>query len=178
MSLLDRHIVLIGPSGAGKSATAEVLSSSFDFPCYDLDTNIAEMAGKTIPEIFAEYGEQNFRSLEAAALLQAVGSKAGVIATGAGIVDPNFIQGHAALGKIDACMVWLNASEETTWNRAGNDPNRPNAQDRAGFLDRYNRRYNAYRGIANFLTPTDEMNIREVAAQVARFAGLPPLRVS
>ena len=51
--------------GCGKSSVGRRLSELLCCPFMDLDEDIETAAGKSIPEIFAEDGEEAFRSLEA-----------------------------------------------------------------------------------------------------------------
>ena len=80
------NIILIGMPGCGKTTVAERLSALTGRPVLDADARIAETAGKTIPEIFAESGEEGFRALETKVLAE-LGKRSGaIIATGGGCV--------------------------------------------------------------------------------------------
>jgi len=50
--------------GAGKTYWGKALSEKLKVPFFDLDEQIANNAGQTIPEIFATKGEEQFRLLE------------------------------------------------------------------------------------------------------------------
>lgn len=50
--------------GSGKTHWGRILSEKLDLRFFDLDDQITEHTGKTIPEIFAEQGEEQFRLLE------------------------------------------------------------------------------------------------------------------
>jgi len=58
------HIFLYGPSGAGKSTLAKKLARALNLPLYDLDSEIENRSGLSIPDIFASKGESAFRLLE------------------------------------------------------------------------------------------------------------------
>ncbi len=58
--------------GCGKSSVGRRLSQLLCCPFMDLDEEIEAAAGKSIPEIFAEDGEEAFRSLEAERLSAAL----------------------------------------------------------------------------------------------------------
>lgn len=58
-------IFLIGMMGSGKTYWAEKLKSLFELPAYDLDHLLESQEGKTISDIFAQHGEENFRKSEA-----------------------------------------------------------------------------------------------------------------
>lgn len=61
-------IFLAGPPCSGKSSTGQVLSSMLGLPFYDLDKLIEKIAALSIPEIFDQLGEQEFRRLESEVL--------------------------------------------------------------------------------------------------------------
>ena len=80
------NIVLIGMPGCGKSTVGKQLAEITGKEFVDADEKISQMAGKSIPEIFAEDGEEVFRSFETKAL-EELGKRSGlVIATGGGCV--------------------------------------------------------------------------------------------
>lgn len=56
--------------GAGKSTVAKVLSRELGIKNLDLDQQIEQIEGRTIPEIFAQDGEQRFREIERDTLRQ------------------------------------------------------------------------------------------------------------
>ena len=87
-TLRDRmeNIALIGMAGCGKSTVGRRLAQELGREFVDADTEIEKLAGKPIPRIFAEDGEDHFRRLETRALA-ALGKCSGlVIATGGGCV--------------------------------------------------------------------------------------------
>ena len=86
--LRDRmeNIALVGMAGCGKSTIGRLLAKETGKQFVDADTEIETLAGKTIPEIFAEDGEEEFRRLETE-VLSRLGKESGlVIATGGGCV--------------------------------------------------------------------------------------------
>ena len=80
------NIVLIGMPGCGKSTIGAELARSYGKKFIDLDVLIAERAGKTIPAIFHEDGEECFRRLESLCAREAGAETGAVISTGGGIV--------------------------------------------------------------------------------------------
>jgi shikimate dehydrogenase len=83
---LCRNIVLIGMPGCGKTSIGTALAKRLGRDFADTDELIVKNAGKPIPGIFAEHGEDAFRALERNAL-QTVCKESGlVIATGGGVV--------------------------------------------------------------------------------------------
>src|SRR5256886_9519072 len=60
-----RSVVLVGMMGAGKSSIGRRLAQRLGIAFVDADAEIEAAAGMTIAEIFATYGEPDFRSGEA-----------------------------------------------------------------------------------------------------------------
>ena len=92
--LRDRmeNIVLVGMAGCGKSTVGRNLAKETGKAFVDSDAEIEVLAGKSIPEIFAQKGEAEFRRLETQ-VLASLGKRSGlVIATGGGCVtrEENF----------------------------------------------------------------------------------------
>lgn len=81
-----QNIVLIGMPGCGKSTIGAVLAKKLNRVLVDADERIVSLAGKSIPDIFAQDGETVFRSWETKAL-EETGKQSGLIlATGGGCV--------------------------------------------------------------------------------------------
>lgn len=57
-------IFIIGYMASGKTTFGKALASRLDVPFIDLDEYIESNYGKSIPEIFAEKGENGFRTIE------------------------------------------------------------------------------------------------------------------
>ena len=81
-----QNFVLIGMPGCGKSTVGKLLAEKTGRKFADSDEMIVKLAGKSIPEIFAQDGEAVFRDWETRALAE-LGKQSGlVIATGGGCV--------------------------------------------------------------------------------------------
>lgn len=90
------NLVLIGMPGSGKSSVAALLAEKTGRDVIELDSAIEEAAGKPIPEIFAEDGEDVFRDIESECIARA-GAKTGVILSlGGGAVtkERNYLPLH------------------------------------------------------------------------------------
>ncbi len=78
------RIYLIGYMGAGKTTLGKRLAQIMDVGFVDIDKFIESKYLKTIPEIFEEYGENGFRSIEQSALKEASQIEDVIISTGGG----------------------------------------------------------------------------------------------
>ena len=58
------RIIIIGYMGAGKTTVGKALSKELGIPFYDLDWYIESRMRKTVAQLFAERGEENFRQIE------------------------------------------------------------------------------------------------------------------
>ena len=80
------NIALVGMAGCGKSTLGRALAKETGKKFVDADAEVEDLAGKSIPEIFAQEGEEMFRRMETTVLAE-LGMESGlVIATGGGCV--------------------------------------------------------------------------------------------
>lgn len=79
-----RLVYIIGFMGSGKSTAGKKLAASLEWTFIDLDRKIEEKAGKTIPQIFAQDGEDQFRQIETDVLKSVKGLTETIISTGGG----------------------------------------------------------------------------------------------
>ncbi len=106
----SHRISLIGLRGAGKSTLGAMLAEDLEFPFIELSREIEKVAGCTISEIQALYGQNAYRRYERRALEEAIQIyPEAIIATPGGIVsDPaNF---NVLLTQ--CTTVWLRATPE------------------------------------------------------------------
>ncbi|WP_018751615.1 shikimate kinase [Paenibacillus sanguinis] len=158
------NIVLIGMMGTGKSTVGALLAVETGMKMVDLDEQIVQEAGLSIPEIFAIKGEAYFRDLESL-LLSRVLSKSGIVlSTGGGAVlrEANR-QTMLAGGRVFA----LQATAEEIIARVGEDPNRPLLAGDAGqrirtLLDERKQAYD----FAHYAIDTTGKDAAHVAAEI------------
>ncbi len=81
-----KNLVLIGMPGCGKSSVGRLLSRRLELPLVDTDHLVEMEALRSIPQLFAQEGEEAFREREHAAVLRAASLRGVVIATGGGVV--------------------------------------------------------------------------------------------
>ena len=98
------NIILIGMPGCGKSTVGKALAEKLGKTFADTDETIVSLAGKSIPEIFAQDGEAVFRDWETKALSQQAKQSGLVIATGGGCVTRKV--NHSILRQ-NGSLFWL-----------------------------------------------------------------------
>ncbi len=110
------HLILIGLPGAGKTTHGRRAARRLRWPFVDLDRRIVELAGRPIPEIFAQDGEAAFRALERTATATLASEPASIVAPGGGwMMDPE----NVALVKPGATIIWLKVSPPAAVARMG-----------------------------------------------------------
>ena len=110
LSAQMQNIVLIGMPGCGKSTIGTMLSKKLERKFVDADAEIVRLAGKPIPTIFAEDGEEVFRQWETRALAE-LGMQSGlIIATGGGCVTR---QRNYPLLHQNGTVFWLQRALDT-----------------------------------------------------------------
>ncbi|MCF2147854.1 shikimate kinase [Desmonostoc muscorum LEGE 12446] len=119
------NLYLIGMMGVGKTTVGRLLAKQLGYGYVDTDDVIAQAAGKSINQIFADEGEAAFRKLETDVLSQVCAFTKLTIATGGGIVLQRENWGYLHHGLI----VWLDASVELIYRRLAEDTTRPLLQD-------------------------------------------------
>ena len=84
------NIILVGFSYTGKTRVGKEVARRLGWTFIDTDDEIVDLAGKPIPEIFAQDGEPKFRKMEKEVLNKVCQKAEQVISTGGGIVvDPS-----------------------------------------------------------------------------------------
>ncbi|WP_339315654.1 shikimate kinase [Paenibacillus sp. FSL R10-2734] len=117
-----KNIILVGMMATGKSTVGAILAEELGYELVDLDQVIIETEGRSIAEIFAEDGEQYFRSVETAVLKRMLESENKLISTGGGAV---LAPGNTVLMLSKGHVVALTATEEEIIARVSGDQNRP-----------------------------------------------------
>ena len=164
LSAQMQNIVLIGMPGCGKSTIGALLAERLHRKIVDADAEIIRLAGKTIPEIFAQDGEVVFRDWETKALAQ-LGKQSGlVIATGGGCVTR---QRNYPLLHQNGSIFWLRRDTSLLPTDG-----RPLSQSHS-LSDMYETRRPLYEAFADFSVDNNGTAEETVRAILAHLEGNP-----
>lgn len=155
LSAQMQNIILIGMPGCGKSTVGSLLAQRLGRVFVDADAQIPELAGKSIPEIFAQDGEETFRKWETQVLSE-FGKQSGlIIATGGGCVtqERNYNLLHQ-----NGQIFWLKRDLEVL-PTDGRPLSQSNRLD-----DLYEARKGQYQAFADFVIDNNESTEETVAA--------------
>jgi len=115
-------IFITGMSGVGKTTVGEKLAAKLGVPFVDVDGEIERATSKSIAEIFAAGGEEEFRDCEAVALSVAAELPEAVIALGAGaLMDDQNLE----LVQESGVLLYLRAKTEVLAKRLKRATDRP-----------------------------------------------------
>ncbi|QFZ91871.2 shikimate kinase [Synechococcus elongatus] len=114
-------LFLVGLMGSGKTTIGQRLAESLGYTYVDTDHLIERVAGRSIPEIFAEAGEAGFRKLETRVLEEVASYRRLVVATGGGIVIRPENWSYLQQGLV----IWLDVPIPELLRRLEGDQNRP-----------------------------------------------------
>lgn len=170
-----RRIVLIGFSGTGKTTTSRILADRSGWETIDLDVELENEFGKTIPEIFEHEGEAVFRAAERRQLERALERERVIVSTGGGAPASEEAWQADLLGNPESLVVALDARPETIHARlvaqqiregnavarpmlAGDDPVSRIAVLRSARLAYYDR--------AAITFPVDQRSAADVASDI------------
>ena len=161
------RVVIVGVMGAGKSTVGPLVADALGVAFLDLDAVIEGKAGKAIPDIFIDDGEEHFRALESEALRESLSTE-GVLALGGGAI---LAEANRVLLK-DQTVVYLTVELADALTRVGMGQGRPllALNPRATLRHLMQQRRPLYEEVATITVRTDGRGPQEVADEV--LAGL------
>jgi shikimate kinase len=121
-ALGSRNLILVGLMGAGKSSVGRLLAQQLGVPFIDSDIEIERVSRMTITELFAAYGEEEFRALEARVMKRLLKGGPRVVSTGGGAFINARTRRHIKKGGLS---VWLKADLDVLWDRVNKRDTRP-----------------------------------------------------
>lgn len=117
-----RNLIFVGLMGAGKSAIGRLVAQTLSIPFIDTDAEIEKVSRMTISELFAAYGETEFRALETRVIERLLRGGPRVVSTGGGAFINEATRHQIKIGGIS---VWLKADLDVLWERVNKRDHRP-----------------------------------------------------
>lgn len=154
------RIYLIGYMGVGKTTIGKELSKLHDLSFIDLDKFIENKYHKTVPQLFAEKGEDVFRELERKCLLEVSDIEDVVVSTGGG--TPCFFDNMAIMNET-GISVYIQATPLELVSRLQASKNvRPivsekNAEELLPFITRHLSERDYFYNQAHIIFPTNRL---------------------
>ena len=167
-------LFLVGFMGAGKTSVGRALAQRLNWNFEDLDERIERREQRTVPEIFRDSGEAEFRRAEHAALLDVLEELRGgafkIVALGGGA----FVQEQNAqlLQASGIPAVFLDAPVEELWRRCSKQAaeagvERPLLRSVDQFRELYETRRSSYMR-ATLNIGTQNRALDEIADEIAQ----------
>lgn len=164
---LERPIVMVGLMGAGKTSVGRALARKLGVPFVDSDKEIEAAAGCSVVDIFAMYGEAEFRRVEQRiiARLMETPPLVKVISTGEGAFITPAVR-EMVTGR--ALTIWLKADLDLLVKRTNFRDTRPqllHADSRKILAQLINERYSTY-ALADVTVETHDESLRKTLGKV------------
>lgn len=176
-----RNLVFVGLMGAGKSAIGRIVAQQLGLPFIDTDNEIERVSRMTISELFAAYGEQEFRALETRVVKRLLKSGPRVVSTGGGAFINEDTRRQIERGGVS---VWLRADLDVLWERVNKRDHRPllkTENPKETLENLMNQRYPVYASADITIQSRDvrkDVIVDEVLAAVAAHFPVPSLSES
>lgn len=161
------NLYLVGFMGTGKSTIGRAVAHRLKFEFLDSDHEIERSLGKTVAEVFADEGEEYFRTCERSFVETGHAPKEVVVACGGGLVVQS---GMLDKLRSKGVVICLHASLETILQRTSGNRNRPllHVEDpMARLRELYAEREPVYRR-AGAVILTDQRPTSDIISHVMR----------
>mgnify|MGYP001828465340 FL=1 len=140
----NRVVVFVGLMGAGKSVIGKMTASAMHIPFVDSDQEIEKASRMSIADLFAAYGEEEFRALEARVVRRLLRDGPMVLSTGGGAFMQEPIRANI---RRRGLSLWLRADLDVLWERVKRRGHRPllkTKDPRRTLSDLLDQRYPTY----------------------------------
>jgi shikimate kinase len=160
--------VLVGLPGSGKTTIGRRLSKALGVSLLDTDVAIEQQTGRSVADIFATDGEEEFRRIEEEVVRAALADHDGVVSLGGGAVTSpgvcEALAGHT--------VIYLEISAREGVRRTGGNAVRPllaggdEAEKYSKFKALMAKRIPLYRRVATIRVDTNRRNPGAVVRQI------------
>ena len=116
-----KPVFLCGFMGCGKSTAGKLLAKKLGCKFTDMDDYIVDKQGMSIPDMFAQKGENFFRTAETQAVKE-LASETGVIACGGGAMLKKI---NSEIANASGVVIYIDIGFENCYNRIKDCQNRP-----------------------------------------------------
>ena len=156
-------VFFVGFMGAGKTSVSQYLATTLGLPSIDADEYLELIEDRAITDIFADDGEDAFRTLETTYLRELAARSPRFIACGGGVVKrPENVELMRQAGRV----VYLQVSADEAAARIPNTESRPLFKDPETARVTIAERIPLYQAAAHYTVDTVGRSIADVAAEV------------
>jgi shikimate kinase len=160
------RVVLVGAPGSGKTTVGALLAQAWAVEARDTDADIVAAQGRSVADLFLEEGEEHFRTLERAAVAEALAGHEGVLSLGGGaVLDPG------TRARLDGRpVVFLRVGLSDAVKRVGLGSGRPLllGNIRARIKALLDERTPVYESVASLVVESDGRTPEDVAREIEK----------
>ena len=170
------NIVLTGPMGSGKTTIGKEVAKNLSMDFIDTDNLIIKKESMSINEIFAKYGQSDFRRREEEVIANVWKLDNQVIATGGGVV---LSLANMRRLRQNGIVINLRATFETLYERIKDKKDRPllNKPIYKEELKKHSEGRLQFYKNADFVIEVDNMVVKEITKRIVSIAKMPHVRI-
>lgn len=120
--LTSKIILLVGMMGVGKTSLGRIIAKRLRLPFLDSDREIEKMTGFSISDLFARYGEKEFRSGEERVMKRLLNGSPCVLSSGGGAF---LSEATRRVASEKAISIWIKAEADIISSRTEGRTHRP-----------------------------------------------------
>lgn len=160
---LSRPVFFVGFMGAGKTSVARKLARACGVAAVDMDTYLERREGKQVIDIFAESGEEGFRTVETDVLRELACKDPLLVSCGGGVVlRPE----NRAILREAGFVVYLKVTADEAAARISDKSSRPLFQDLKSVRKRCQERLSLYEEVADAVVDTAGKGVSVITREV------------